>query len=234
MRPSEFNASSFQTCETSLENSGTPCFLLTANILSEITALATGISLLDFWITNLINSFMSFTKLVLDPWETFSFWEHLFKSCDFSTSSSIVTFWWHQMFDASFLRQAQSYSRQHSFFEISTLLWSMLIHIIITIRFILLQKIYSHSNVTILPFPNNSFCGMMVEKVMSFLCTGVKISLYCPPNQVGKHSGFKGSLLFVLTWQIQFYFSQQSMPYQPLHLLRSFSISYLGSYCPSE
>lgn len=185
-------------------NSGIPCFLLTANILSEITAMATGISLLDFWITNLINSFMSFIELVLDPWEMFSFWVSLQKLwflyiifyCYFLVTPNVWCIW-----------QAQYYSRQHSFFEISSLFWSVLIHIII-IRFILFQKIYSHSNVTILLFPNNSFCSMKVEKVMSFLCRGVKISLYCPPNQVSKHSGFKGSLLFVLTWQTQFYFSQ--------------------------
>ena len=43
----------------------TPCFLLPANVLSEITALAIGISGLGFWATDLIHSFLSFMWLVL-------------------------------------------------------------------------------------------------------------------------------------------------------------------------
>lgn len=50
-----------------------------------------------------------FFDLILHPWETFSFWEYMFQSCDFLTSSSIVTFWWYQMSEASLLWWSWSY-----------------------------------------------------------------------------------------------------------------------------
>lgn len=107
------------------------------------------------------------------------------------------------MFDASFFWQPWSYNRQHSFFAVSILFWSMFFHIIIMIR----SSCFKRTTESLEPYhaslPNDSLGGMMVKKVMPFLCTGVKC-LFIIHQTKWKNILVLNVLLSGFTWQTQF------------------------------